>query len=141
MTFRDDDATKAMLAQIVPIPPGVSLDVLLAYNPAFLELPRLLEPQERVAAYCISKIEQKGTVRSKGNWLVTCTDRRLLFVSRSMMRSAEHFAIGRHEIVALEESKGWFFNDVKVVTPAFLVKLFQYGRPDMERVLAALRAR
>jgi len=134
---RDDQTARALLAQIVPVPPGVNIDVLLVQCPAFLDLPALLQPQERIQAYCVSKVDHRSQTHAKGDWLVVCTDRRLLFLSRGL--APEHFEIGRDEIVAVDESKGWFFRDVKIKTRGSVVELFQYGRPDMQRVLAALR--
>lgn len=133
----DDQSPRAQLARILPIPAGVNLDILLTTNPAFLDLPALLQPAERVLAYCISKLNDSAQSRSKGNWLVACTDRRLIFISRGLQ--LEHFALDRGELVAVNESSGWFFYDVKLTTRGSIIELFQYGKPDMRRVLAALR--
>lgn len=136
--FRDDPKARAWLAQILPVPPGISPDSLIAQNPIFYDLPALLEPQEPVFAYAISRIDDKSQARSKGAWLVVCTDRRLLLLSRTL-RAFEHFSIGRREIAAVDETKGWIFYNTKIRTQTTVVELFQYGKPDMQRVLAALR--
>lgn len=133
----DNPATRALLAQTIPVPPGVTLDALLAQRPVFFDLPALLQPQEGVLAYCISKIDDKSNKRAKGDWLVVCTERRLLFLSRGL--TFEHFELGRDEIASVDESKGLIFYGVKITTPRSIIELFQYGKPDMERVLAALR--
>lgn len=138
--FRHDPNARALLARILPLPPGTHLDLLIAQRPVFYDLPPLLVPEEPVLAYAITKLEDSSHPRGKGDWLLVCTDRRLLFVSRTL-RGLEHFSIGRGELVGVDEDPGFLFYGTKLRTPHAVVSLFQYGKPDMARVLAVLRAR
>lgn len=133
-----NDPKRAALERLLPLPPGTNLDILLAYNPAFFKLLELLHPGETVRAYCVSKLEQASHERHKGDWILVCTEGRLLFLSKGL--GFTHFELDRRQITSIEEDPGWIFFSVTITASGPPIKLFQYSKPDMVRLLSALRA-
>ena len=109
---------------------AVNIDSLFLYVKPFNHLHELIQEGEVIKGYCVGLIKRTSVQTLAGEWLVVCTNQRILFVLKGLLSGLNHFSLPFTNITSFMHKTGWFFGEAVISETTSSVTISQIRKKD-----------
>lgn len=123
---------KAQLKTLLTQRRGVDFDLLYTYGSAFNDVHEFFAEGEVMSGYCIGPLTRAGKQVRGGKWLAVCTNRKLIFLHKSLLSSLTHVEIPLADIACVTSKLRWWSNIIKIQDKTVEWEMFQLNKTDLQ---------
>ena len=138
-TMTTSENVRNQLETLIRDRKGLNIDLLFKYAGGFCNLHEVLNPDEKILEYCFSNLSQTGRKLPAGDWLIVCTDQRVICHHHGYITKTVHLSIPLASIKSIKPKSGWLFVGLIIQDQTSEIELFHANRPSLKLFIPVLQ--